>query len=136
MLARYRGTAGRGAAGLPGRLPVLGEELGLELGPALRRLEEQILDQDPKLDVRQDQPPAQPGSDPRPGAAPSAPPEPEGPPLVGRAAELDQFPRRSHRRLGRPSFVVSCEAGIGKTTLVRPRPALRSGQVVWGRSQE
>ena len=74
MLARYR--SGRQADALRAfqdARRILGEELGLEPGPALRRLEQQILGQDPALDRTA-----------RPAPAPAAPARPPGrrPPSV------------------------------------------------------
>ena len=121
MLARYR--SGRQADALRAfqdARRVLGEELGLEPGPALRRLEQQILDQDPALDR----------SSPAPAAAPPVPaptaagPRPRPPPAAAgragrRARPPDPGARVRGHRVGPRFALVSGEAGIGKTTLVR-----------------
>ncbi|MBV9950669.1 MAG: AAA family ATPase [Acidimicrobiia bacterium] len=134
MLARYR--SGRQADALRAfqdARRVLGEELGLDPGPGLRRLEQQILDHDPSLDRAAGRAAV--------AAAPSEPaPAPAvltGPLLVGRAEEVDRLRAAiDAAAAGRTTFaVISGEAGIGKTTLVRAAGA-GSPRVLWGRSQE
>jgi DNA-binding SARP family transcriptional activator len=107
MLALYR--AGRQVEALrcyqDGR-DTLGEELGIEPGPELARLEEAILLQKPHLDW---EPPEQP-----------APPVPGRPPLIGRSAELAQVQGALRAaRTGRGAvLLVAGDAGIGKTRLL------------------
>jgi DNA-binding SARP family transcriptional activator len=123
-LALYR--CGRQAAALraiDATRRELGETAGLELGPELRKLEGQLLEQSPDLDWT---PPDGAGSGPQPlqpapVAAPIPPADkPAGPPLVGRTAELDLLVDALHTAAaGRGSTaVVIGEPGIGKTRLV------------------
>ncbi|HWD00854.1 MAG TPA: BTAD domain-containing putative transcriptional regulator [Amycolatopsis sp.] len=80
----------------------LADELGVDPGPATRRLHQQILDADPALDAGFAHPsPAQ------------LPPSPPG--LVGREAELLAL----HEAAERPSSIgiVTGPAGVGKTAL-------------------
>ena len=107
MLALYR--SGRQAEALEayrtGRAALV-DELGIEPGPELRRLERAILDQDPELDV--------------PPAPPDAPPKPRlrtrSSSFVGRSREQ----REIHRLLGAPDvrlLTLTGAAGTGKTRL-------------------
>lgn len=83
MLALYRSGRQRDALATYQRArSVLVDELGLEPGPELRRLEAAILDHDPALDVSRAEPEA------GPGGLPVAL-EALGPAYVGREAELD-----------------------------------------------
>ena len=98
----------------------LSEDVGVDPGPALRRLHAQLLQQDPTLDW----------SPPRTAAVvegvPASPPGAAGTtgpagrhPLLGRDAEVDlleQAVRRGAQGHG-AVWVVSGEAGIGKTRL-------------------
>jgi DNA-binding SARP family transcriptional activator len=109
---------------------VLAEELGLEPGPELRRLEAAVLAQDPSLDW---QPPVVPptagpaaGQGPaerQPVAPPAAVPQHDGaqpaPSLVGRDPELDHLRGRLQGAAsGHGGAVVLVgEPGAGKTTL-------------------
>jgi DNA-binding SARP family transcriptional activator/WD40 repeat protein len=102
MLALYR--SGRQAEALEAyrqARAALVEEVGVEPGPDLRRLQEAILRQDPSLDP--------------PGQAPA------GAPLVGRDAELAHLRdlwRRARAGSG-ASVLVTGPPGIGKTRLVQ-----------------
>ncbi|WP_457189819.1 BTAD domain-containing putative transcriptional regulator [Nocardioides sp. P5_E3] len=99
----------------------LSEDVGVDPGPALRRLHAQLLQQDPTLDW----------SPLRTAAVvegvPASPPEAAGTtgpagrhPLLGRDAEVDLLERAVRRGAqGHGAvWVVSGEAGIGKTRLV------------------
>lgn len=138
MLALYR--AGRQAEALQAyrhAQRVLHDELGIDPGPQLRRLEALILQQSPELAW----------SPPPPSAvrARSAP-EPTGPAggaagLVGRERELGALGTVLARAAAGESrtALVSGEPGIGKTRLVEElaRRAERDGfEVVWGRCRE
>ncbi|UDY35657.1 ATP-binding protein [Dermatobacter hominis] len=122
-LALYR--AGRQADALRSLAEarrVLGEEVGVEPGPALRALESDILDQSPSLIWVPVAPsvPATPGAA-RPAPGPTAAVDPTDRPLfVGRDRELDALTAAVGRaREGDgTAVVVSGEPGIGKTRLV------------------
>ena len=105
MLALYR--AGRQAEALRTYQAVranLAAELGIEPGPALRRLEDQILSQDPSLD---------PGPASLPEAIPSSLPS-ERTSFIGRSRELDL----GATLLGRSRLLTLTGApGSGKTRL-------------------
>ncbi|MFF3438300.1 BTAD domain-containing putative transcriptional regulator [Streptosporangium sp. NPDC002721] len=113
----------------------LAEELGLDPGPGLRRLEASILAQDPALA------PAPPV--PVSPVSPASPP-PVAPParlVVGRAAQLERLRDLALEvERGRPGIaVVSGEPGIGKTWLAEAFADGRSAagwRVAWGRCHE
>jgi DNA-binding SARP family transcriptional activator len=159
MLARYR--SGRQADALRAygeARAVLTEELGLEPGPALRRLEQQILAHDPALSPGDGPGPAPvaasvaasvgpavtgPPLDPDRGrsAGPGTRPTGSGPVLVGRRPELAVLEEAWRAAVaGCPAFAaVAGEPGIGKTTLVQALQATAEaggGRVVWGRNHE
>ena len=102
MFALYRcGRQADALAAYRAGRSLLVDELGLEPGPALRRLHQQILAQDPALDVAETwQPPL---------------PVPETP-LVGRDAELDEV--RALLAGGVRLLTVTGPGGIGKTRFV------------------
>ncbi|MGA4987500.1 AAA family ATPase [Nonomuraea bangladeshensis] len=115
----------------------LAEELGLDPGPGLRRLESMILTQDPALGETT---PALP--DPAPGgASPGAEGTGGGPVVVGRAGPLDRLAELAAEvEAGRTRIaVISGEPGIGKTWLAeefaRGRQA-RGWLVAWGHCHE
>ncbi|MEN3539812.1 BTAD domain-containing putative transcriptional regulator [Microbispora sp. ZYX-F-249] len=113
----------------------LAEELGLDPGPALRRLEEAILAQDPALDG--------PGTVRRGPAAPAEAPAADRPErrTVGRGTQLDRLGELARDVTGgRPRIAaISGEPGIGKTWLTEAfaeRRAAEGWLVAWGRCHE
>ena len=115
----------------------LAEELGIEPGPQLRRLEADVLAQSPDLDWR---PPAPEGV-PRPVHIPPQPAAVTPDPFVGRAAELAAVDGAIDA-IGPGAgaiVVVYGEPGIGKTRLAREaaaRAAARGCTVLWSRCEE
>lgn len=137
MVALYR--SGRQADALAayrqGRAELI-EQLGLEPGPALQRLEGRVLRQDPGLDWQGDDRPHRARGDPtaRPSGVDAAP-------FVGREAELAALQGALEAlRSGRGALVlIAGEAGIGKTCLAEQLAgtAGRAGvRVLWGRCYE
>jgi DNA-binding SARP family transcriptional activator len=130
---------------------VLAEELGLEPGPELRRLEAAVLAQDPSLDWQPAEsgpagpvpPRVQPGRAERPPAfPPAAEPPREGdhpaPSLVGRDAELAHLrDRLADAASGHGGAVVLVgEPGAGKTTIAEAAAHMAGGAgftSAWGR---
>ena len=116
----------------------LSDEVGVDPGPALRRLHAQLLQQDPALDW----------SPPRAAAIVAGTPavtdavaRPEEHPLLGREGEVDLLERSVRRSAeGRGAvWVVSGEAGIGKTRLVQEvaaRTRARGSAVAVGNANE
>ncbi|GAA5123676.1 hypothetical protein GCM10023339_43950 [Alloalcanivorax gelatiniphagus] len=146
MLALYR--AGRQVEALElyeQAREVLADDLGLDPGPALQRLHQRILRQDPELQAR---PAAVPASATAAGVAgySSAPPAAPaaagsgGSAMVGRAEQLEELRAGMHVIEPGPASVVTVtgEAGIGKTRLVEEavRTVGDDALVVWGRCWE
>jgi DNA-binding SARP family transcriptional activator/tetratricopeptide (TPR) repeat protein len=105
----------------------LAEDLGLDPGPELTRIHQQLLAMDPALDVVQASPPAE-DTGPAVALAPSdaaaaimvpcpaqLPPEPAG--FAGRSAELGRLHALQADPDGCPIVLVTGTAGVGKTTL-------------------
>ncbi|HEV7650936.1 MAG TPA: BTAD domain-containing putative transcriptional regulator [Actinophytocola sp.] len=103
MVARYRaGRQGEALQAFEQLRHTLAEELGVDPGPATRRLHQQILEADPALDA----------ATPRttPAQLPAPPPH-----LVGRSAQLAEL---GELLGGDPSIaVLTGPAGVGKTAL-------------------
>ena len=108
IVALYRsGRQGDALAAYQRARAVLADELGVDPGPELRRLESAVLSQDPALDAPATGYPA-PGRE-RPGNLPAAPGA-----LVGRRAELEAV--ASLMQASRVVTVVG-PGGVGKTRL-------------------
>jgi DNA-binding SARP family transcriptional activator len=125
-LGLYRsGRQGDALAALRRARNILADELGIDPGPALRKLESDILAQDPGLELaapapRQARPAAVADTWPPRRAAPPVdlpPLEPE--PFVGRDSELGHLLAAAGRTGRFTVAVVSGDAGEGKTVLVR-----------------
>ena len=138
MLALYRsGRQGEALRACAAARDLLREELGIEPGPDLRRLEADILVQSPALDWRLPAPE---------GVAPEAPTQ--APPVtarsemfVGRAAELAVIEGALDCREDASGAIVlvAGEPGIGKTRLVQEAVSRATGRgcvVAWGRCDE
>ena len=142
-LALYRSGRQRDALDVLARArTVLRDEVGIEPGIELKRLEADILDQAPTLDRAPSPVPA-----PPPPAVVEAETESSpdteldsGPSFVGRRRELDallEAAGAAAQRSGRP-VVVSGEPGIGKTRLVEELVSRLPATTVvaWGRCPE
>jgi DNA-binding SARP family transcriptional activator len=148
MVALYRcGRQGEALAAYQECRRRLGDELGIDPGPALKRLELDVLHQAASLDWRA---PDEPTPTAAPSVVPSPPVEPaeetagaelSSRPLIGRetqVAQLDAALRQAVAGRGR-LVLVSGEAGIGKTRLAEEldRQAVQRGAaVLWGRCHE
>ncbi|MEO3794487.1 BTAD domain-containing putative transcriptional regulator [Nonomuraea sp. B10E15] len=123
-LGLYRcGRQGDALAALRRARNILADELGIDPGPALRKLESDILAQSPELELAAPARPARqaPVTDtwpPRP-ATPVDPPPLEPEPFVGRDAELTRLTTAASRTGRFQVAIVTGVAGAGKTTLLR-----------------
>ncbi|MEO3813101.1 BTAD domain-containing putative transcriptional regulator [Sphaerisporangium sp. B11E5] len=132
-LGLYRcGRQGDALAALRRARTTLADELGIDPGPALRKMESDILSQDPGLELA---PHPRPRAAEIPGTWPPRPEQPDMPPLapepfVGRDAELDRLTGAApHARAGRfTAAVVAGDPGAGKTTLIRRLAESLAGQ--------
>jgi len=145
-LALYQsGRQGDALAALRRARARLAEELGVDPGPALRQLEEDILAQAPQLSAPAPTPPrarpqavpAPAPTSPGPAPAPGEPAPPPAEPYLGRDAELAQA---LDAAAGRTRIVlVTGDAGAGKTALadrVSQRLAAGGWTVTTGRCPE
>jgi DNA-binding SARP family transcriptional activator len=144
MVALYRcGRQGEALATYQGCRRRLGDELGIDPGPTLKRLELDVLHQAPALDWRAP-------DEPTPAVVPSPPiaraeevagTQLSSRPLIGRepqVAQLDAALRQAVAGRGRLAL-ISGEAGIGKSRLAEElqRQAVEQGAaVLWGRCHE
>ncbi len=144
--ALYRAQRQADALDAVGRArAVLADELGLDLGPTLRELQDAMLRQDPALNVPAVPRPAPPERPVVPGAEPAAAPAQAPPPdripdasaeatidrLVGRAGELAEIDRvvREVVATGRGRIVlISGDPGIGKSRLLEAVTATAAAQ--------
>ncbi|MFC4122685.1 BTAD domain-containing putative transcriptional regulator [Nonomuraea zeae] len=123
-LGLYRcGRQGDALAALRRARNILADELGIDPGPALRKLESDILAQAPELELAAPPRPSRPAPvtdtwPPRP-AAPVEPPPLEPEPFVGRDAELSRLTTAASRTGRFQVAIVAGVAGAGKTTLLR-----------------
>ena len=148
MLALYRaGRQGGALASYQRCRRTLDDELGIEPGPALKRLQDDILRQAATLDWQ----PAEAAVEPRPAPATlitgvASRPEPtaarvsEAGALVGRQEPLAQLQAAwGQAQVGQGRLVLLAgEAGIGKTRLAEEiaRRCTAQGRVAWGRCYE
>ncbi|WP_307832710.1 BTAD domain-containing putative transcriptional regulator [Planomonospora sp. ID91781] len=137
-LGLYRcGRQGDALSALRRARTILADELGIDPGPALRKLESDILSQDPGLELpvpQGRQRPVVPADTwpPRPAAlAPVEPPPLEPEPFVGRDAELERLTAAAARTGRFTVAVISGDAGAGKSTLVR-QLTMRLSADGWG----
>ncbi|KAB2345591.1 BTAD domain-containing putative transcriptional regulator [Actinomadura rudentiformis] len=159
-LALYRaGRQGDALGALRRARATLADELGVDPGPALRRLEADILAQAPELDPQPAPMPPTPTTPPTASTAPmvstplqTAPPllrlvpepaeeAPAGPLFVGRADELARLAAAAQASAaGRCTVaLVSGEAGMGKTSLIERFGDTLGGEgwtCAWGSAPE
>ncbi|MCU1371325.1 MAG: ATPase [Ilumatobacteraceae bacterium] len=136
-IARYRSGDQVGALrSIDEARRMLVDEVGVDPGPELRAVEASILAHDPALTWT---PPPAPAVGSASGDAPAVPAERRGAELYGRERELAAIAAPVHRLPIGGAVVVSGEAGIGKTALLRHLvdEAVSAGVAVgWGRCPE
>ncbi|MEV3920368.1 BTAD domain-containing putative transcriptional regulator [Actinomadura coerulea] len=136
-LALYRaGRQGDALAALRRARAVLTEQLGVDPGPALRRLESDILAQEPALGAPERPAPHRPVLRIAPTPRPA-----EGPAFVGRVQELARLEEAAgNAAAGRGGVVIVCgDAGMGKTALAERLArdlAGRGWTCAWGTAPE
>ena len=149
--ARYRlGRQSDALSAIAEARRILADEIGVDPGPRLQRLERDILDHAAHLDTPHTPPPTV----DRPGRAAKTPdaaddptsaenePQATAPTIVGRADELSALHRAAVASMSGPGGVVIVEGepGAGKTALIdeAARSALRAADmsVLWGRCVE
>ncbi|XVQ13424.1 BTAD domain-containing putative transcriptional regulator [Spirillospora sp. CA-255316] len=149
-LALYRtGRQGDALAALRRARSTLVEELGVDPGPALRRLEADILAQAPELNAgaRTVQPPLQVAPEPPPLAPGPPPPGPGAAPapapvFVGRRDELERLTAAARGTAAEARcgvVLVAGDAGMGKTALAERLAGILTGDgwtAGWGRAAE
>ncbi|MGN9838781.1 BTAD domain-containing putative transcriptional regulator [Nonomuraea sp. H19] len=123
-LGLYRcGRQGDALGALRRARNILADELGIDPGPALRKLESDILAQSPELELVAAPRPARPApvtdTWPPRRATPVEPPPLEPEPFVGRDAELARLTTAASRTGRFQVAIVTGVAGAGKTTLLR-----------------
>ena len=120
VLALYRSGRQRDALqALADARRALADDVGVEPGPELRRLEAAVLDQSPELDLVAPARVSVPAPEPVELPAPAL--VPPGDAFVGRVAELETLlglARRVRAGLGGTAAVLTGEPGIGKTRLL------------------
>jgi predicted ATPase/DNA-binding SARP family transcriptional activator len=152
VLALYR--CGRQADALQAYRDLRGrlaDELGIDPNPALARLQQAILRQDPGLDWRPAGPEAGAGDEagdaaraaqPAPGALPARPPEPPAPPEPPQPAAPGWLPAETTSFIGRESELATIEDLLGLSRLLtltgpggsgKTRLALKAGELAAGR---
>jgi DNA-binding SARP family transcriptional activator len=121
----------------------LEEHVGLDLGPELRMLENDVLSQSPALDWTPVEVPAASAPRPEPSETRGAarPPLVDGPGLVGRSSDLDALTDRLSLAIGGRGGAVMIvgEPGIGKTRLAEELARIASDTGVttaWARCPE
>lgn len=125
-LGLYRcGRQGDALAALRRARAILADELGIDPGPALRKLESDILAQAPGLELAvtprpaRSHPPVTDTWPPRTAVQPVEPPPLEPEPFVGRDSELSRLVTAAARTARFEVAIVTGDAGAGKTTLLR-----------------
>ena len=117
---------------------VLSEDLGIEPGPELRRLESAVLAQDPALEWKAADLSSTGSTSQAPGLVELIDSSGEAPPVAARNVQLDRLRERTDQARGNRGGVVVIigEPGVGKTTLAEraAEAASAAGAIVaWSR---